>query len=390
MNTVCGILCGVILSLLLLFAPSLAQARESLDTMLRSYLAEAGIPALAAAVAKDGEIVAAGAVGTRRAGADVAVTIDDRFHIGSDTKAMTSLLAAMLIEEGKLRWDSTPAEIFPEFAASMDKGFASVTLAQLLSHTSGLPSDNEAIEEVWERSFEQPGNLDEMRRFVVKEWGKQSLEAPPGTRFAYSNQGYITAGAMIERVTGTTWDELMFERIFNPLGMTTAGLGCQSSLGKLDAPLSHIVENGKLKPLLAGPNADNPQILGPAGIAHMSILDFVRWVSWNAGKGKRGPALVRPETLRKLHTPVIEASLPPGGLQTKARYGFGWAELEVAFAPHPVFQHTGSNNKNLASAWMDTQNDLAIVLAANVAGDKPKAALNALAQELYAKYAEAK
>src|SRR6266849_3624218 len=76
--------------------------------------ARSELPALAAAVVKDGKIVAVGAVGTRKAGATAPVTVHDRFHLGSDTKAMTALLAAMFVEEGKLRWDTTVAAVFPE------------------------------------------------------------------------------------------------------------------------------------------------------------------------------------------------------------------------------------------------------------------------------------
>src|SRR3954466_4478001 len=88
----------------------------SLDSVLQPYLARHDLPALAAAVVKNGEIIASGAVGTRRAGTNSPVTIDDRFHIGSDTKAMTALIAAMLVEGGKIRWTSTVGEVFPELA----------------------------------------------------------------------------------------------------------------------------------------------------------------------------------------------------------------------------------------------------------------------------------
>ena len=130
-----------------------AAAPASLDEMLTPHLARHGLPALAAAVVKDGEIVAAGAVGTRRAGEQIAVTRDDRFHLGSDTKAFTSLLAAMFVEEGKLRWDSTLAEVFPKLEAKMDPGLRKVTLAQFLSHTSGIPGDNEAFKDLLDESM---------------------------------------------------------------------------------------------------------------------------------------------------------------------------------------------------------------------------------------------
>ena len=197
------------------------------------------------------------------------------------------------------------AAVFPELADNMDPGFKRVTLEQLLSHTGGLPSDNETFGNLLKESISQEGNLDELRYWLVSQWSRLPLAFKPGTTFAYSNMGYTIVGAMIERVSGKTWDEGITEQIFKPLDLKTAGLGPQASLGRIDAPLGHALINGKVKAFLAGPNGDNPPIIGPAGIAHMSILDFARWAGWNAGEGKRKPQLVRPETLRKLHTPVI-------------------------------------------------------------------------------------
>lgn len=150
-------------------AHAASRAGVSIDAMLQPYLARYGLPALAAAVVKNGKIVASGAVGLRRAGGNERVTIDDRFHIGSDTKAMTALLAAMLVEGGKLRWNTTVAEAFPELAGSMNADVKGVTLEQLLSHTSGIPSDNDAHDKLlWESFSQQKKNLDELRYWLVK------------------------------------------------------------------------------------------------------------------------------------------------------------------------------------------------------------------------------
>ncbi|MGA7578473.1 MAG: serine hydrolase domain-containing protein [Desulfobaccales bacterium] len=368
----------------------LADAQTSLDGILTPYLARYDLPALAVAVVQDGKIIACGAVGTRRAGAAIPVTINDRFHLGSDTKAMTALLAAMLVEENKLRWDSTVAEVFPELSAIMTPGLRRVTLVQLLSHTSGIPSDNQAFANLLIKSLRQDGNLDEMRYWLVRQWSKQPLAAKPGAKFAYANMNYIVAGAMLERVTGKTWEELITERIFKPLGLETAGLGAQSSMGRVDAPLGHVKINGKLKAFLAGPNGDNPPILGPAGTAHMSVLDFATWAGWNAGEGKRGPALVRPETLRKLHTAVIAIPDKPGakpGTPKHGKYALGWGELTFDWAPTPLKSHSGSNGKNLAQIWLDTQRDFAMVLVTNIGGEQADQAFRALAPKLYEKFA---
>src|SRR6202012_4353378 len=108
--------------------------------------------------------------------------------------------------------------------------------------------------------------------------------------------------------------------------------------------------DGKAKAMLAGPNGDNPVILGPAGTIHMSVLDFAKWVAWNAGEGKRGPALVSPETLKKLHTPFVSTGAregAPAGTPATGGYGLGWGSVKENWAPEPVITHTGSNTLNL-------------------------------------------
>jgi CubicO group peptidase (beta-lactamase class C family) len=384
---------GSLLSLALIFtlitfpaAVSSALAQTSLNEMLTPYLARASLPAVAAAVVRDGNVVASGAVGVRRVGTDIPVTINDRFHLGSDTKAMTALLAAMLVEEGKLRWDSTLAEVFPELAATMNLGLRRVTLVQFLSHTSGVPPDNPTLLNLLQKDQFQPGNLDAMRYWLVKRWRRQPLAAKPGTKFAYANMNYVLVGAMEERLTGKTWDELITERIFAPLGLKTAGLGCQSSLGRIDAPLGHRKEGNKLTAFLAGPNGDNPPMLGPAGIAHMSILDFAAWAGWNAAQGRRGPALVRPETLKKLHTPVITMVLQKHakpGTPSQGSYGLGWGEVVMPWSAAPLLSHGGSNGMNVAQIWIDPRSDFAMVLTTNLGGEGAEQALSALAAELY-------
>ena len=362
-----------------------------LDPVLRPYLAKYGLPALAAAVVLKGRITAAGAVGTRRAGTQSPVSLTDRFHIGSDTKAMTALVAAMLVEAGKLRWESTVADIFPELSGTTDPALKPVTFEQLLSHTSGIPSDNETHEKLLLQSYAQEGlNLDELRYWLVKELVQQPLQSPPGTKFAYANMGFVLAGAMLERVGGLSWEELVATRVFDPLGLKTAGFGPQSSPGRVDAPLGHKAQpDGTLKPMLAGPNGDNPSVLGPAGTVHLSILDFAGWAGWNAGEGRREPALVRPETLRKLQTPVIDMPPRPDakpGTPSRGGYGLGWGSLTMPFSPEPFVFHGGSNELNLAYIMLQPKDDLAMVMTTNLGGAAGDKALVALAEDLYQRF----
>ncbi len=371
--------------------PASASAPIPLEAMLEPVRTRYGVPALAAAVVIEGKVVAVGAVGTRRAGAQIPVERTDRFHLGSDTKAMTSLLAAMAVEEGKLQWTSTLAEVFPELADHMAPGLRDVTLVQFLSHTSGVPSDNAAFIALLQQASGEDGNLNDLRYWLLGQFVKQPLAIKPGTRFAYANMNYVIVGAMLERVSGKTWEELLTERVFLPLQLGTAGFGPQATLGRVDAPLGHQMVGGQLKAMLAGPNGDNPPILGPAGTAHMSVLDVARWAGWNAGEGKRGPALVRPTTLKKLHTPVVEIPIGPNGgpgTPTSGRYGLGWAEVTVNWAPVPLIQHSGSNGMNLAQIWLEPKRDFAMVVLTNVGGETAEPALLTVAQQLYGRFAK--
>lgn len=369
----------------------------SLDRMLAPYLAKYGAPAIAAAVVRDGKIVASGAVGTRRAGFNLPVSVNDRFHIGSDTKAMTSLLIAMFVEEGKLRWESRMDELFPELAAGMDADFKAITVKQLLSHTSGLPSDTDEIEAQGNQAELQPGNLDAQRYWWLKQWASRKPEAKPGERWAYSNLGYVFAGVILERLGGKTWEELVATRVFDPLKLRSAGFGPQVSLGRVDAPLGHELKDGKLIAYLAGPNGDNPDILGPAGTVHMSLLDFAAWAGWQAGEGKRAPLLVKPATMRLMHTQVIAMPMqrdaatgtPARGTAVDAGYALGWGLVTQPISPEPFVFHGGSNTKNLAVIMLQPKYDFAMVMMTNLGGPKSDEALHALAKDLCAKFCPA-
>ncbi len=379
----------LLLALGLSVAASGALAQASLDRLLQTEAQKNNFPAMAAAVVVKGKLLAVGTGGTRRVGTNIPVQRNDRFHLGSDTKAMTATLAAMLVDEGKLQWDSTLASVFPELAPSMDAGLQRVTLTQLLSHSSGLPADNQAFGELLLKSSLQDGNLDVQRYWMLQQTAPKPLEATPGTRFAYSNLGFMIAGSMIERVTGKTWEELMVERLFTPLGLKNAGLGPQASMGRVDAPLGHRMVDGKLQAILSGPEGDNPAQMGPAGTAHMSVIDFARWGSWVAGQGKRAPALVKPANMQKLVTPVISMPIQSTTSTTvsgAAGYALGWASVKMSWADQPLVFHGGSNTMNKAYIWVDTVRDATVVVLTNVATPNTEDAMMALAGQLYGAY----
>ncbi len=227
---------------------------------------------------KNGEIVASGAVGVRVQGTDIRVTLDDRFHLGSDTKAMTATLAGMMVDEGKLNWSSTIGEVLGGDVHGLNAKLAAVTLQQLLSHSSGIPSDTDESLAIYFNvdAFSTICRPCGCARFEA--WRNHEPKVPEGSPFQYANLGYIISGAMIEKAAGKPWEQLIVERIFTPLDLRTAGLGPQATMGKIDTPVGHqISDDGKVTPMLWGAAADAPPVIGPAGNVHMSILDFARW-----------------------------------------------------------------------------------------------------------------
>ena len=381
------ILASIVLSFLL--APS-ANAQTQLDDLLDPIRVKYGLPALAAAVAKDGRIIAIGAVGRRVLGSEIPVAVDDRFHIGSDTKAMTATLAGKLVDEAKLSWTSTIGDVLGLVIPGLKPGFAAIILEQLLSHTSGLPTDNDEIAALYYGNA-YDSTLTEYRRKMIADWGtKHEPDKTDGTHFKYSNLGFIIVGAMIEQITGEPWENLMQKEIFEPLGLKTAGLGPQATMGLYDAPVGHAIDDssGKVTPRPWGPSADAPAVVGPAGIAHMSVGDFATWAAWNAGKGKRGPTIIKPETLSRLHAPHITMDIqePKPGTPKSGSYGFGWGLVKFDWSARPLLTHSGSNGMNLATILVDTDNDLGITIVTNFPGEKADAALTELTELLYKKF----
>ncbi len=310
------------------------------------------VPALAGAIVTSKGLIALGAVGVRKAGTDVAVTVDDKWHIGSDTKAMTAALMASLVEQGKLRWETTIEEAFPPLAPSLPPALTRMTLVHLLSHRTGLPAN---LPLGW-HSVPRLIPIREQRQAAVKMGLKAQLESEPGAKFGYSNLGYVIAGAIAEQYADASWEDLMSRMIFQPLGMKGAGFGGVGTPGQIDQPWGHTADGKPVKD--NGPDVDNPPVLGPAGRVHCTLSDWAKFIA-DQLRGARGEkALLKPETYKKLHT-------PPFGDD----YALGWIVTERNWGGGRVLTHAGSNTMNFAVVWMAPLRDFAVLVVTNQGGD---------------------
>src|SRR5206468_13022964 len=131
------------------------------------------------------DVVMSGVTGVRKTGSDVAATIDDQWHLGSDTKAMTAVIVATLVERGKLTWETTLGAIFPEMAATFSADFRAITITQLLSHHAGLAANLD-----WRAIARSSESLTQQRLNALKGAASMKLRSTPGTKYEYSNLGY--------------------------------------------------------------------------------------------------------------------------------------------------------------------------------------------------------
>jgi CubicO group peptidase (beta-lactamase class C family) len=339
---------------------------SDLQDLLTPIRKDSGLPAVACGVMKNGVLVAAGAVGVRKAGEAVSVTVSDKFHIGSCTKAMTATLVAMLVEQSKIKWGQTLADIFPERAQKIDSAYQKVSLEMLLTHRSGAPANgNEYGPASASQTAQRLAYLDAVL--------KDPPEFEPGTRHSYSNAGYIIAGAMLERVTGKAWEDLMKQRLFQPLGMTSAGFGPPAKATATDQPWGHVLKSGKFEPRYG----DNPRALGPAGTVHCSMADYLKFADLHSSAGGRPAGLLGPASLAKLHAPPA-----------KQDYAMGWGVLKREWARGPALTHAGSNTMNYFVVWLAPKINLCLAIAANAAGEKVPKALDSIAGALVRKFAE--
>ncbi len=321
-------------------------ARPLTKARLAELRTLAGSPGMAAAAAHRGSGAQVWFDGERAVGTGVAIQETDLWHLGSITKSMTSTLVARLVDSGALDWGDTVGDLLGTVAPDMRDAYRSVTLRHLLCHRAGLPRDL-PVTETLQFSREIADVREERRAYARKSLAMAPL-GPMATTYAYSNNGYVVAGAMLEAKLGQSWEDLIGMHLFGPLGLTTAGVGAPGRPGADDQPAGHSWSEGsqaRIAYRVGGAMSDNPAVIGPAGRVHMSLQDLLRYL----GMHRDGTDFLRPESWKTLHTP------PFGG-----DYAMGWV-----VRGNGVLWHNGSNTLWYAEVQVDPAGGTVAAAAAN-------------------------
>ena len=357
-----------------------APALDGFDAYVAQAVRDWGVPGLAIAVVKDGEVVFAKGYGVRRLGSPEAV--DDRtlFAIGSTTKAMTAAALGMLVDEGKLAWDDPVTKHLPWFVLNDPWVTRAITVRDVLTHRAGLPG----TDALW---YEQRGTT----REIIDRLRLVPPQTSMRSHFTYQNVMYAAAGEIVAAVSGMPWRQFVTTRLFEPLGMsgtvaTAATLEPQPNVAAPHATIGGVVTE------IRNASVDN---VAPAGAVWSNVRDMAQWLKMLLGggtvaAGADGPTprrLLSDAVLAELFTP--QTTVGPDDFYPTARltkphwttYGLGWFQAD--YAGEKVDFHTGSIDGMVAIAGLIRDQGLGVYVLANLDGAELRHALMYKTFDLY-------
>jgi CubicO group peptidase (beta-lactamase class C family) len=354
--------------------PHVAQGADDERARLSNIIVEARsqfqIPAVAVAVIRSDTIIAAadGLAG----GDNLRAEVHSRFMLGSLTKPLTSTLIGTLVDEGRLDWQTRIIDVFPELKDSILPGYWSVTVEQLLEHRAGVaPMDSHFLD-----GIPETGGSPATQRYAYVTWllRKRPLSAP-GTTFRYSNGGYSIAGAMAERVSGRSLEQLFRDRLFSPLQLHSAGFD-PAEWQYVTEPVGHATLGPWQSARIPDSYSARDRMLNrAAGNLHMSVADLATFAQTHLRALRGLPApLLRPETYASLHRPNGE-------------YAKGWV-IEVD-GRDTISWHNGTDGRSKSYLALRPGRDVGVAILMNVGGERADKALWFIEREVLKGYPRA-
>jgi CubicO group peptidase (beta-lactamase class C family) len=286
------------------------------DAAIRDALKAWGVPGASVAVVRNGEVIYLKGHGVREAGSDRPMTPDTIFPLASCTKAFTTTVMAMLVDEGKMSWDDPVRKHLDWFHLSDPLADRDVRLRDLVTHRTGVRSHDL----LWYRS---PLKQEELVRRV----GLLPLDQPFRTTFQYQSTMFTAAGLAAGAAAKTTWADLVRQRLLVPLEMTGASLTTTEAEKTADRAMPHRPGSDGKPDVIAWYPQETPD---PAGSLNASARDLTKWLIFHLDEGRyRGKRLVSAEALHETHTPQIV--LPADGINRdlnpethQSSYGMAW------------------------------------------------------------------
>jgi CubicO group peptidase (beta-lactamase class C family) len=323
-------------------------ALEGFSELARQAREAFNVPGLAVSVIVGGKVVFSEGFGYRDIEDELPMTPDTLFAVGSTTKAMTATLLGMMVDEGKLDWDEPVRRYLPDFAVSDPMISPRITTRDLLTHRTGLPRHDL----LWYNDNESS------REDLIARIPHLEMAADLRQEFLYNNLMYMTAGHLAATLAGESWEQLMRDRLFGPLGMTRSNFSVATSQQDPNHALPYREnEDGELEriPFRA------IDMIGPAGSVNSTVDEMSQWVGFNLLRGKaRGETLIQPGTLAEIHSPQMTMQRTPERPDISVpTYGMGW--FVRTYRGHRQVYHGGGIDGFVTSVMMFPDDDLGIV-----------------------------
>ena len=323
-----------------------AELYEGFDAFVEETIQQWNVPGLAIAVVRDGEVVLLRGYGKRDVEDNLPVTPKTLFAIGSTTKAFTSLALGMLVEEGKIAWDEPVRTYLPEFELMDETASLEATPLDLVNHRTGLPRHDA----VWYNSGLSREQLVRRLRYLEPSAGLRE-------RLQYNNLTFMTAGYLVGRMSGGTWEEFVDRRILKPLGMANSVFGPPEDWSVETA--SPYISDGD--GVMKVPHYKDWAI-GPAGSIYSSAEDMSKWLLFHLGDGKVGEhEIVSKTILDMMHTPQI--TVPSAGTKELplTTYGMGWV-IQVYRGQKYVWHNGGIDGFYAYIGFLPFEKDGVVIL----------------------------
>ncbi len=329
---------------------------RKLDSYFEQMVKDWDVPGASIGIVKDGKLIFTGNYGTKTVGKNDKPDENTLYAIASNSKAFTSAVIAMLVQEGKLNWNDRVKDHLPYFSLYNDPWIsANVTIRDLLSHRVGLGTFSGDV--IW---YKNEGSAEEF----IKRAGKLPQAYDFRSGYGYSNLMYITAGEIIRTVTGKTWAENVQERILNRLGMTRTLTTAKNLEQKGNYATAHGRVSGKNFPIAF----EDWETIGATGGIISSVSDVAEWMIFNMNHGIIGQDTLLSRNNRNLMWTMHNVHLVDHtGKNDLGRhfngYGFGWTLGD--FHGKLMVGHTGGYDGMITAVTMIPEEKLGVVVLTN-------------------------
>jgi CubicO group peptidase (beta-lactamase class C family) len=336
-----------------------AEPYPGFDAYVAKAIQTWKIPGVSIAIVRNDSVIYAKGFGVLRAGGRTPVNEKTLFEIGSSSKAFTATLVAMLVTDGKMHWDDRLTQYLPDFKMYDAVANEGVTIRDALTHRSGIARG----ELVWLGSGVSRDEVLHRVRFLKP-------ESPFRSRYSYQNMMFLAAGQAAGRAAGTSWDDLIRQRIFTPLGMTTS-VTTSRGLTTSNVAAPHGIDHDTA---FAKPPFDAENI-GPAGSILSNAVDMAQWLRFQLNDGVvSGKRLVSSAALRETHTPQILIPSTGGGrgdadsasVKRFTSYGMGW--MVEDYRNQLSWQHGGNTLGMTTAVGMLPEKKVGVVVLSSMQG----------------------